>query len=113
MAKNRGMLDTVPVLWSSHWEVVGAVADASIVGAKTVTSLVKDASVEMYLVAGNVRNMVDDQLRDLGTDRASLEAAEDPISHLAEKLRADKDNEEIEVNGKMITRKELKELLAK
>ena len=115
MAKNRGMLDTAPEMWSAYWESAGAIAKGTIVGAKTLTSVVEDLGMEMYLGAAHIRNAVDDQLVDLGTSRTEVNDADNPIDHLAQALRKknEQEDEEVEIDGVKKTRKEWKDFLNK
>ena len=115
MAKNRGMLDTVPEMWAAHWEFGYALAKGTIVVAKTATSVVEDAEVELQICAAHIRNAVDDQLVDLGTSRTAVNDADNPIDHLAQALRKknEQEDEEVEIDGVKKTRKEWKEILNK
>ena len=96
--KKRGIIKTVGLNIQAGLAVVETSANATLVGAEVLQSLIEDASAGAVIVAGHVRKNVDSYLKDeFGITRKELMDQADPITFLANKLKEMEEQEQEQV----------------
>ena len=93
--KKRGIIKTVGLNIQAGLAVIETSANATLVAAEVLQSVIEDLAVGSVIAAGHIRKNVNSYLKEeFDIDRKQLMGQEDPIDFLAQKLKEKEEQEQ-------------------